>query len=163
MSYRSFIIVQGSLSNNLYWIYALLSRNQPCRDYALWEALFGQNWWEGAQKHFRGPGAGRIFTLRLAGLKIGPNDAETQFFLFLAPTFVNVMLHDPDFFILNDNPYGLPTVTRVFDAATMYSHYHRIALTEIEELDLPTDPCNNDQSYNFNSCVRRSLARQVIE
>ena len=56
MSYRSFIIVQGSLSNNLYWIYALLSRNQPCRDYALWEALFGQNWWEGAQKHFRGPG-----------------------------------------------------------------------------------------------------------
>ena len=44
---------------NLYWIYALLSRNQPCRDYALWEALFGQNWWEGAQKHFRGPG-GRL-------------------------------------------------------------------------------------------------------
>ena len=56
MSYRSFIIVQGSLSNNLYWIYALLSRNQPCRDYALWEALFGQIWWEEAQKHFNGPG-----------------------------------------------------------------------------------------------------------
>ena len=105
--------------------------------------------------------AGRIFTLRLPGLKIGPNDDETQFFLFLAPTFVNVMLHDPDFFILNFNPFGLPTVTTVFDAATMFSHYHRIALTEIQELDLPTDPCNDDQSYNFNSCVRRSLARQV--
>ena len=105
--------------------------------------------------------AGRIFTLRLPGLKIGPNDAETQFFLFLAPTFVNVMLHDPDFFIFNDNPYGMPTVTTVFDAATMFSHYHRIALSEIRELDLPTDPCNNDQTYNFNSCVRRSLARQV--
>ena len=71
------------------------------------------------------------------------------------------MLHDPNFFIFNDNPYGLPTATRVFDAGTMFSHYHRIALSEIQELDLPTDPCNNDQSYNFNSCVRRSLARQV--
>ena len=74
--------------------------------------------------------AGRIFTLRFP-LKIGPNDDETQFFLFLAPTFVNVMLHDPNFFILNDNPYGLPTVTTVFDAATMFSHYHRIALSDI--------------------------------
>ena len=104
--------------------------------------------------------AGPIFTVRLP-LKIGPNHEETQFFLFLAPTFVNVMLHDPNFFIFNDNPYGLPTATRVFDAGTMFSHYHRIALSEIQELDLPTDPCNNDQSYNFNSCVRRSLARQV--
>ena len=43
---------------NLYWIYALLSRNQPCRDYALWEALFGKIWWEEAQKHFNGPGLG---------------------------------------------------------------------------------------------------------
>ena len=107
-----------------------------------------------------GSWAGRIFTLRLP-LKIGPNDEETQFFLFLAPAFVNVMLHDPNFFIFNDNPYGLPTVTTVFDAATMFSHYHRIALSEIQELDLTSDPCNNDQSYNFNSCVRRSLARQV--
>ena len=104
--------------------------------------------------------SGRIFTLKLP-LKIGPNDGETQFFLFLEPKFVTVMLHDSNFFILNDNPKGLPTVTTVFDAATMFSHYHRIALTEIEELDVPTDPCNNDQNYNFNSCVRRSLARQV--
>ena len=39
---RSFIIVHGWHSDDLYWIYALLSRNQPCRDYALWEALFGK-------------------------------------------------------------------------------------------------------------------------
>ena len=85
---------------------------------------------------------GLIFTLNLP-LKIGPDDSETQFFLFLSPTFVYVMLHDPNFFILNDNPYGLPTVITVFDAATMYSHYHRIALSEVHELDIPTDPCND--------------------
>ena len=27
----------------LYWIYALLLQKQPCRNYALWEAFFGQN------------------------------------------------------------------------------------------------------------------------
>ena len=103
---------------------------------------------------------GLIFTLNLP-LKIGPDDSETQFFLFLSPTFVYVMLHDPNFFILNDNPYGLPTVITVFDAATMYSHYHRIALSEVHELDIPTDPCNDDPSYNFNSCVRSSVTKKV--
>ena len=104
--------------------------------------------------------AGIIYTMNLP-LKIGPNDMETQFFLFLAPAFVNVMLHDPNFFIYNGNPYGVPTATQVFDAETQHSHYRRIAMSEMQELDLPSDPCNNDQSYNFNSCVRRSLARQV--
>ena len=46
------IILHGSHSHNLYWIYALLSRNQPCRDYALWEALFGQNLVGGGTKTF---------------------------------------------------------------------------------------------------------------
>ena len=47
MSYRSFIIVQGSRLNNLYWIYALLSRNQPCRP------------WPQAQGSWRGLSAAR--------------------------------------------------------------------------------------------------------
>ena len=69
--------------------------------------------------------AGPIFTVKLP-LKIGPNHEETQFFLFLAPTFVNVMLHDPDFFIFNDNPYGLPTVTRVFDAGSKFPNLAKV-------------------------------------
>ena len=61
---RSFIIVHGSQSDDLYWIYALLTRNQPCRDYALWEAVFGKIWWEEAQKHFIGPGLGAFLTVK---------------------------------------------------------------------------------------------------
>ena len=66
-SNSKFIIVHGSHSHDLYWIYALLSRNQPCRDYALWEALFGQNWWEEAQKHFRGPGQMVLVIIEILG------------------------------------------------------------------------------------------------
>ena len=79
--------------------------------------------------------AGIIYTMNLP-LKIGPNDMDTQFFLFLAPAFVNVMLHDPNFFIYNDNPYGVPTATQVFDVGTQYSHYRRIAMSEMQELDI---------------------------
>ena len=49
---RSFIIVHCSNSHNLYWIYALLSRNQPCRDYALWKAVLDQNLVGGGTKTF---------------------------------------------------------------------------------------------------------------
>ena len=50
------IILHGSHSHNLYWIYALLSRNQPCRDYTLWEALLGQHLVGGGTKTFYGKG-----------------------------------------------------------------------------------------------------------
>ena len=104
--------------------------------------------------------AGRLITLTLP-IKIGPDDYSDQFFLALEPTFVQIMLHDPNYFIFNDNPVGLPTAMTIFDAKTMFKHYHRIALTKVQEMDLPSDRCNNDQSYNFNACVRKSLVRQV--
>ena len=104
--------------------------------------------------------AGLVFTLTFP-LSIGPDDNESEFFLFLKPTFCSVMLHDPNFFTYNDNPFGIPTTSEKFDAGTMFSHYRRLALTEMQELNIPADPCNNDIGYNFNFCVRKSLAQQV--
>ena len=36
-----------------------------------------------------------------------------------------------------------------------------ICVYQVEELDLPGDECISDKKYNFNSCVRKSLSRQV--
>ena len=44
---------------------------------------------------------------------------------------------------------------------TTLSHYYRLALTEVEELDLPADPCNPDPDYKFQACVKESLSSQV--
>ena len=41
------------------------------------------------------------------------------------------------------------------------SHYYNLALTEVEELDLPEDPCNTDPDYNFQACIKESLSSQV--
>ena len=105
--------------------------------------------------------AGRQYTLNLP-LRIGPDYLEDQFILLLAPRIVRIYLHDPDFFIFNQNPAGPPANRLRFDAKVNGSSFFQsLALTEVLELNVPEDPCNDDQSYNFNSCVRISIAKQV--
>ena len=38
---------------------------------------------------------------------------------------------------------------------------YRLGLTEVEELDLPEDPCKTDPDFNFQACVRKSLSSRV--
>ena len=108
--------------------------------------------------------AGRQYTINLP-LKTGLDYHEDQFILFLAPKTVWIYLHDPEFFIFNSNPVVGPPAERIqLDVKRNESNLYRtIGLTEMKELDVPADPCNDDQSYNFNSCVRISVAKQVRE
>ena len=73
---------------------------------------------------------GRVFTIKLP-LKIGPNYTEDQFFLLFAPNYtrVNLFLHDSRYFIVNDNPVGLPTLSTKFDARAVGNHYQKLAHT----------------------------------
>ena len=34
-------------------------------------------------------------------------------------------------------------------------------VTKVEELDVPEDPCNSSQDYNFYACVRAAVSNQV--
>ena len=105
--------------------------------------------------------AGRQFTLNLA-LEVGPDYLNDQLILLLAPGFVRIYLHDPKFFIFNLNAAGPPAERIQLDVkANGSSLLGMIGLTEMEELDLPADPCKEEHSYNFNSCVRMSVAKQV--
>ena len=106
--------------------------------------------------------AGRIFTIELP-LKIGPNYDKDQIYLFFAPNYttVHLYLHDSRYFIVNYNPVGLPTLITKFDARAVGNHFRKLALTEVNELDVPADPCNNDQSYNFDACIKQNIAKQV--
>ena len=105
---------------------------------------------------------GRVFTINLP-LRIGPNYNEDQIYLLLSPNYTNVQIyfHDPRYFIVSENPFGPPTLLSKFDARTVENHYQKLALTEVNELDVSTDPCNSDQSYNFHTCVKMSIAKQV--
>ena len=103
---------------------------------------------------------GRLYTIHVP-IIIGTDDSKFQFFLVLFPRFVQIMVHDPNFFVHNYNPMGLPTLQTIFDVNKTFSHYYRLALIEMQEIDTSMDPCNTDTSYNFNSCVRKFVATKV--
>ena len=105
--------------------------------------------------------AGRYFTINLP-MRIGPDDDEDQLYIVLYPQFVyQIFVHDPEFFVYNENPTAIPQMNQYLDAENTKSHYYRLDLTEMHELDIPNDPCNPNSDYNFHECVKASVAKQV--
>ena len=107
---------------------------------------------------------GRFFTLNLP-LKIGPNDWEDQIFLGLNTNLTcTVFVHDPEYFMLNVNPIALPISMRKFATKMTKPNgwVYRLELTEVNRLNRPSSPCNDDPSYNFRSCLRRSISAKVF-
>ena len=107
--------------------------------------------------------AGRYFTLDLP-MKIGPDYHEDELFLELNTNQTyTVFIHDPKYFLYNENPIALPTTTRRFTAKDRRSNswFYRLELAEVNQLNLPSSPCIEDPSYNFQACLRRSIAEKV--
>ena len=93
---------------------------------------------------------GREYTLNIPQ-KIGPNDQTDQLFItFDYERVKRIWIHDPRFFIQNSNPVGLPSTKyiKVYPNTTA-NHYYRLALIEVEELDVAEDPCNTDPQYSL--------------
>ena len=70
-----------------------------------------------------------------------------------------LFIHDPKYFLVNYNSLEFPIIYLKVKKAP--NCYYKLKLTEVEELDLPEDPCNTDPDYNFQACVRESLSSQV--
>ena len=120
---------------------------------------------------------GRTYTLNIP-IKIGPAYQTEQLYVtFSRDLNKRIYIHDPRFFVPNSNPVGLPKKTMIkILVNSSQSFFYRIALTEVEELDIAADPCNMDPGYNFmvcgikekiddwpfvQVCVKESLSRMV--
>ena len=106
--------------------------------------------------------AGRYYTLNFP-LTIGPNEETDQIFILLSniSLFYQLFIHDPKFFFYSDNP-GFPMEVREFSTRSSDNHYYRISLVEMNELDVPSDPCFTGLDSNFNECVKRKVAQKVF-
>ena len=107
--------------------------------------------------------AGRYYTLDLP-MKIGPDDHEDELFLELNINLTyTVLIHDRDYFLYNTNPIALPTTPKRFSAKDRMhnSWFYRLELAEVNRLNLPSSPCIEDPSYNFQACLRRSITEKV--
>ena len=105
----------------------------------------------------------KYFTINVGGT-IGPDYKKEQLFVeLLYNGSYEVFIHDPRFFILNYIPVALPTLFRT--VAVVENHFYPMVLTVVEELNVPQDPCNEDEKYNLqvltNLCVIFSCAKRT--
>ena len=70
-----------------------------------------------------------------------------------------IYIHDPDFFVINDNPMAL-SKTRIKVMARDFQ-YQRILLVEHHLINHPKAPCEPRTDYSFRECVRKSFAEKV--
>ena len=74
-----------------------------------------------------------------------------------------IYIHDPNFFIQNNNPIGLPSSIYIgqIDPNKSANHYHRLALTvrvtEVQELNVAEDPCEESQHYSFQVSLKATF------
>ena len=112
------------------------------------------------QEDFTHAWSGRSVTLELS-FRIGPNDNNDQVFILLDPNIgkYQIFIHDPEFFVYNINP----TAGFIFMKYRNSGYYYPLELTEMNEIDNPSDPCNSDADYNFRECVKQSVTLQVSQ
>ena len=65
--------------------------------------------------------------------RIGPNDSIDQLYVLLDTSLMyNIFLHDPTYFIVNENPAGVPNLMLKLNPNISENYYYRISLTEVE-------------------------------
>ena len=72
-----------------------------------------------------------------------------------------IFLHDPNFFICNANQQTLPINLQNLDVSMSGRFYITLALTERVEYNTPSDPCMEDTSYSFHTCIKESLSAKA--
>ena len=107
--------------------------------------------------------SGRHYVLNLP-LTVGPEDRDPVYLLLSKDIKFpyQIFLHDPKFFIFSDNPIAFPMETRFVKAKSSDSHFYRLNLIQMNELNVPSDPCNTDPDFNFWACVKESVSQKVF-
>ena len=107
----------------------------------------------------------KYFTINVEE-RIGPDYRKEQLFIELSYNHnFEIFVHDPRFFTLNYIPVAFPALQRTLLVNTTESHFYAMVMTEVDELDLAQDPCNQDKEYNFKVSQlishQKYVARQV--
>ena len=103
---------------------------------------------------------GRYYTFDLEK-KLNTSKLKTQLFVSLYSNFTyQLFIYDPKFFILSGSP-SLPTIQKTLNPNATSNNWYFLKLTEVEELDTPDDPCNDDPNYDFQRCVTERLSSEV--
>ena len=97
---------------------------------------------------------GRYYTVTIP-TKIATEWRQHQIFLDLHPGLIyDIYIHDTNYFILNKHPFGLPLCHKEIALDPLRGKFYELILTKHEVLDLPSEPCEADKSYNFQVAAK---------
>ena len=109
---------------------------------------------------FTRPLFGKYYSLDFT-FQLRPKD-EDQIYLLLSHKFTYYfILHDPNFFFGFYNPSFPMAREAAVNPSLTKNYYHYLIVTDVKELNLPEDPCNPAPDYNYQTCFKLSLSRQV--
>ena len=89
-----------------------------------------------------------------------PNVDEDMLFFELKSNVkldYTIFIHDPKYFSFNENPIASPTIMKRMQGVKKDSIVYKLELTEVNQLNLPDNPCNSDPDYSFEGCIREGL------
>ena len=106
--------------------------------------------------------SGRIYTLELPMLLKAPFMTHGAMIIRLNKSLLyDLHIHDPKNFYWTANPKpGYPYVRKEVDP-TELPYFYYLVLTEVKELNVPDDPCNEDPDFNFNQCIKEYISKTV--
>ena len=101
---------------------------------------------------------GKYFTFEFSNSLVFNDKYCLMINLFRNLNFTFFMfVHDEKFFVYNANTLGPPINYRTFQG----NHYQELTLTKHKKLNLARQPCEEDTTYNFKTCVQESLSKKV--
>ena len=103
---------------------------------------------------------GRTYTIDFSWNSTGHEYDQINFFLNYNLEH-KIFIHDRDYFLANENPFGLPSMFLTINPNKSFNYYERLAVTEHRELDSPGDPCREEPNYSFRHCVRENINRST--
>ena len=113
-------------------------------------------------EHFSYRYLGRTYTLDISMKMRVQSPSSNQLRIVLKENLsYDLYVHDPKFFYIsrNEDP-GHSGVHKQVDPKEL-PYFYSFALTEVEELNVFHDPCNEDPDFNYRKCVRESFSRKV--
>ena len=75
---------------------------------------------------------------------------------------LSVILHDPDYFLINRNPLAIPTMKRPAGFYPPYQYLLYIQVAEVKMLNLPQSPCEESTTYSFTKCIKNFVTKVTI-
>ena len=105
---------------------------------------------------------GRIYTLELP-IQIEPLSLRSNFLRIGLKKhhMYDLYIHDPNNFYLTENPKpGFPYVRKKVDPNDL-PYYYNLGMTEVKELNVFHDPCNEDPDFNYGQCIKEYLSKRV--